>query len=292
VVNDLIADAERYVTLWRHCTYASAGEELTAPQLAMEDRHQVLFQALWTQFNDEEYAERIDRFFYRLQINGLADGFLCGKRVIDVGCGHGNFAHALLRAGAESVVGVDFGAASIAYAIQARDRLGMDPQRLTFVEGSAYALPVPDGEFDVAIQNGVFHHLDDEDAAYREVARVLKPGGWFWVYTDGSGAISHALWDASVHILRDVPRPIVLAFLDSLGLSAGKRYHLGDGLSATYRHTTARDLLARLERHGFGQARRIRSDFPTDFDDDVIAQDRWGREKFGEGDLRYLVQKV
>jgi hypothetical protein len=32
--------------------------------------------------------------------------------------------------------------------------------------------------------------------------------------------------------------------------------------------------------------------FPTDFDHDAIEADPWGREKFGDGDIRVLVQKL
>ncbi len=121
---------------------------------------------------------------------------------------------------------------------------------------------------------------------------MLKPGGWFWVYTDGQGAVSHELWDASVHILREVPHEFILEVLDSLGVEVNKRYHLGDGLNAVYRHTTWEELTARLERLGFGEFRRLVGGFPTDFDHDVIEQDPYGVEKFGSGDLRLLAQKV
>jgi hypothetical protein len=80
--------------------------------------------------------------------------------------------------------------------------------------------------------------------------------------------------------------------LDYLNIETGKRYHLGDGLNATYRHETWEGLTERLSMFGFGNFRRLVGGFPTDFDHDVIVQDRYGREKFGEGDLRLLAQKV
>jgi SAM-dependent methyltransferase len=213
-------------------------------------------------------------------------------RAIDFGCGHGNFAHALLKAGAASVLGIDYGEESIRYSLAARDRLGVPPEKLDFRVASVYDSGEPDGAYDFAVQNGVFHHLDDEDAAYREVHRVLRPGGWFWVYTDGAGAVSHDLWDASVHVLREVPHDAVLEVLDFLGVETNKRYHLGDGLNAVYRHTGYDDFIARLDGYGFGNPRRLVGGFPTDFDHDAIAADPFGREKFGDGDIRVLVQKL
>jgi ubiquinone/menaquinone biosynthesis C-methylase UbiE len=293
LVAGILRDAYAYVSAWRDSGFAEeAGPPLAREPIAMEARHEDLFQQLWTRFNDREYEDRIARYVHRLRINGLDAAWMDGRRCIDFGCGHGNFAHALLRAGAGYVYGLDFGSHSIEYAIRARDRLGVSPSRLEFAVGSVYDVAQPDAAFDFVIQNGVFHHLDDEDRAIAEVWRVLKPGGWFWVYTDGSGAISHDLWDASVHILRGVPQSFVLQCLDQLHLQTGKRYHLGDGLNAPYRHTTWAALTARLTRHGFGNFRRLVGGFDTDFDHDAIAADRYGPEKFGEGDLRCLAMKL
>lgn len=288
----LVQEAHAHLRAWAESGFIEGSSEpLGRPSEQMEERHHDLFQTLWVNFSEDDYEERIQRYTHRLEINALADGFLEGKDVIDFGCGHGNFLQACLRAGAATGLGIDYGEASIRYSQAARDRLGVSPERLDFRVASVYDCGAPDAAFDVAIQNGVFHHLDDEDAAYREVARVLRPGGWFWVYTDGAGAVSHDLWDASVHVLRDVPYDAVLEVLDFLGVETNKRYHLGDGLNAVYRHTGYDEFIARLEGYGFGNPRRLTGGFPTDFDHDVLAADRWGREKFGDGDIRVLVQK-
>jgi len=56
-------------------------------------------------------------------------------------------------------------------------------ERLLFMAGSAEAIPFPDASFDGAMMLKSLHHvpLDDMDQALAEVARVLKPGGWFYV---------------------------------------------------------------------------------------------------------------
>ena len=48
---------------------------------------------------------------------------------------------------------------------------------VTFREGFAEALPVPDGWADVVISNGALNLVPDKAAALQEMARVLKPGG-------------------------------------------------------------------------------------------------------------------
>jgi ubiquinone/menaquinone biosynthesis C-methylase UbiE len=293
LVRRLIEDAYSMLSAWREISFI---EDESAPvvqrqEMELEVGHHELFQKLWVNFSANDYEERIERYVHRLRINKLGN-LLQGARCIDFGCGHGNFAHALIQEGAAYVYGIDFGEQSIAYALNARDHLGVSPRRIEFKLESVYSVSQDDNGFDFAIQNGVFHHLENEDDAYREVWRVLKPGGWFWVYTDGAGGISYDLWDASVEMLRDIPHEFIIAHLDYLNIEVGKRYHLGDGLNAVYRHTSWAELTARLGRLGFGNFRRLTGGFPTDFDDDVIAADKYGREKFGEGDLRLLAQKI
>lgn len=291
-VQRLVGDAIAQLETWGEGLFIEGpSEALGGVSTQMESRHHDLFQDLWVNFSEADYEDRIARYTHRLAINELAEGFLREKQVIDFGCGHGNFLHACLRAGAAGGLGIDFGEASIRYAASARDRLGVSPDKLGFRVASVYDCGAEDASFDVAIQNGVFHHLDDEDAAYREVHRVLRPGGWFWIYTDGAGGVGHDLWDASVHVLREVPHAAILEVLDFLGVETNKRYHLGDGLNAVYRHTTYEDFLARLDSYGFGNPRRLVGGFPTDFDHDAIAEDPFGAEKFGSGDIRLLVQK-
>ena len=289
----LVREAHAQLVAWGEGGFIEGpSEPLGKPSDEMEERHHDLFQTLWVNFTEADYEDRIARYTHRLEINDLASGFLEGRRVIDFGCGHGNFLQACLKAGAASGLGIDYGEESIRYSQAARDRLGIPAERLDFRVASVYESGEPDESYDLAIQNGVFHHLDDEDAAYREAHRVLKPGAWFWIYTDGAGAVSHDLWDAAVHVLRNVPYDAVLEVLDFLGVETNKRYHLGDGLNAVYRHTTYDDFIALLEGYGFGNPRRLTGGFPTDFDHDVLEADPWGREKFGDGDIRVLVQRL
>ena len=289
----LIADARNQIAAWSEARFIEGDD---APQVKpsdeMEERHHDLFQDLWVNFSEDDYTDRIERYVHRLRINDLTGDFVRGKRVIDFGCGHGNFLEAFLSEGAEAGVGIDYGEESIRYAAAARDRLGVPAERLEFRVGSVYDSGEPDGSFDIAVQNGVFHHLDDEDTAYRELHRVLKPGGWAWFYTDGAGGVSYELWDASVRMLIGVPHQIVTEVLDFIGVETNKRYHLGDGLNAVYRHTTLEDYLARLEGYGFGNFRRLEGGFSTDFDGKRVESVPYGREKFGSGDLRILAQKV
>ncbi len=52
-------------------------------------------------------------------------------------------------------------------------------KNVAFQQGDVGALPYRDGAFDVVLSLNGFHAFPDKEAAYREVFRVLKPGGTF-----------------------------------------------------------------------------------------------------------------
>lgn len=58
-------------------------------------------------------------------------------------------------------------------------RADLDPGRFTLVQGDATALPLKDDCFDTVFMLGGIHHVNDRPALFREVARILKPGGRF-----------------------------------------------------------------------------------------------------------------
>lgn len=100
-----------------------------------------------------------------------------GERVVDVGSGGGLDSTIAARAVGDDgrVVGVDMTASMLDRATAAAGTVGLD--NLEFRQGLAEDLPVPDGWADVVISNGVLNLVPDKMRAYREIARVLRPGG-------------------------------------------------------------------------------------------------------------------
>jgi demethylmenaquinone methyltransferase/2-methoxy-6-polyprenyl-1,4-benzoquinol methylase len=99
------------------------------------------------------------------------------RRVLDVGCGPGELTTLAARQfrGAE-VVGVDFTGAMVERAAHRPDR-GRFGRRLEFGRASAMHLPFRPGSFDVVMSAFVVRNLVDLRGAYRELRRVLVPGG-------------------------------------------------------------------------------------------------------------------
>ena len=94
-----------------------------------------------------------------------------GSRVLDLGSGPGNVAEIFAQAGA-AVTGVDFSPQMVKMA-QSRH------PRIMFRQANVEQLPFDDGGFDAVVSNFVVHHLARPEVVFREVSRVLKPGGRF-----------------------------------------------------------------------------------------------------------------
>ena len=100
-----------------------------------------------------------------------------GERIVDAGSGAGfDSLVAAHQVGLNGhVVGVDMTPEMLDKSAATTDILGL--QNVEFRKGLLEAMPVEDGWADVVISNGVINLCPDKVAAYREVFRVLKPGG-------------------------------------------------------------------------------------------------------------------
>lgn len=97
--------------------------------------------------------------------------------VLDIGCGHGrSMATLAARAPKGRVAGADPSALMVEIA-RKRNRRLVRASRVDVAVAGAEALPWPDGAFDKALCVHVVYFWTDIDAAFREIARVLKPGG-------------------------------------------------------------------------------------------------------------------
>lgn len=100
---------------------------------------------------------------------------LAGKRVLDYGCGVGDFAVELLARGAR-VDGIDIAASYVEESRRTAEAGGFPADRYAFHVMDGHALTFADETFDLVIGNGILHHLDCA-IALDEIHRVLKPGG-------------------------------------------------------------------------------------------------------------------
>lgn len=137
-----------------------------------------------------DHADRYDQLASRL-LHGLyarvaadvaAAGLDDGARVLDVGTGPGRVPLAIAQAlPGLRVEGLDLSAEMIARARRNAADAALD-DRVRFTVGDVADLPHPDATFDLIVSTMSQHHWPDAAAGFRELRRVLRPGGQIWIY--------------------------------------------------------------------------------------------------------------
>ncbi len=131
-------------------------------------------------FDDGKAYERLMGRWSRLAGDKFLDWIDAPKNLnwIDVGCGNGAFTEVLIaRCAPAAVTGVDPSDGQLAFA---RTRPGV--KMAQFRVADAQSLPFPDNSFDAASMALVITFIPDPLKAAKEMARVVKPGGWVATY--------------------------------------------------------------------------------------------------------------
>ena len=121
-------------------------------------------------------AEAVDAFCGVSNVAVFA-GIPEGATVLDLGCGAGlDSLIAARRAGpAGTVFAIDFSDTMLERTAKAAEAAGCG--NVVVRRADAEALPLEDASIDVAIVNGIFNLNPAREAIFRELARVVRPGG-------------------------------------------------------------------------------------------------------------------
>lgn len=99
-----------------------------------------------------------------------------GDTVLDLGCGAGLDLLVAAERGAGKLIGVDFSVPMLDRAQLAVESAAQQ-HRITLVHGSAQRTPLVSASVDVAMVNGLFNLNPDRSSVFRELFRLLRPGG-------------------------------------------------------------------------------------------------------------------
>ncbi len=122
-----------------------------------------------------EHADEPDRYCIQLYDYTVSTAELAGRDVLEVGSGRGggaSYLHRYLRPA--STVGVDYSHQAITFSRTTHRAPG-----LSFRQGDAEALPFEDNTFDVVVNVESSHCYGSMPTFLGQVARVLRPGGYF-----------------------------------------------------------------------------------------------------------------
>jgi ubiquinone/menaquinone biosynthesis C-methylase UbiE len=138
--------------------------------------------------------------YHRLLLEPYLDRLaekLGSARALDLGCGTGVVSCALAQRGFD-VLGVDHSQDMLAIAEQKIAAANVRG-KCRFVVGDVRELAIGDDQFECVTCQGLLHHLGDFEPCLRELERVLRPGGYFYISEPCSDATAlhralRALW--------------------------------------------------------------------------------------------------
>ncbi|MET0134543.1 MAG: methyltransferase domain-containing protein [Kibdelosporangium sp.] len=122
----------------------------------------------------------------------LRDILQRAPEVVHPQSGHGLDDVALIRAGAASVIGVDFSSVAVGAAQRRADELGV---ACRYVVAQLPGMPLPDSSADLVYTGkGALIWMNDLRAWARDIVRVLRPGGHLFIY-EAHPAVPLWTWD-------------------------------------------------------------------------------------------------
>lgn len=105
-----------------------------------------------------------------------------GDVLLELGCGEGSLCERALNADAGSYIGLDISEVGVRKAF-AKYHKALD-LNFYFVVGDAEQLPFKGGYFDSCVSQWLFEHVPNPQASFKEIFRILKNGGRFYLDTN------------------------------------------------------------------------------------------------------------
>jgi SAM-dependent methyltransferase len=136
---------------------------------------------LYTTVRDKTYYSEIDRYLGRYMAGAK------GQSVLDLACGPGRLA--MLASPDTRIVGVDVSGVAIEMARERHAGLA----NFSFERMDAHKLAFPDASFDHVLFVDAIEHVFDVEDVFAEAARVLKPGGGFFVTVANRDSVNQIL---------------------------------------------------------------------------------------------------
>ncbi len=161
-----VFDKTGHIKICKECGY-----KFTSPRIATTKEISDMDQKYEREFIKGFDPARAEHLYLRRV--GLVRKYLSRGAILDVGAGPGTFLYFLKAAGNYQLHGTEVSQACVACA---KNGLGV-----LLDQGILEAIRYPDASFDGVVLLHVFEHLPDPVVTLREIARILKPGGFVFI---------------------------------------------------------------------------------------------------------------
>jgi SAM-dependent methyltransferase len=142
---------------------------MAAPQDEYDDRMLTMLQLIWGEgFLSPGGPQAVREIVAGMDLDGL--------EVLDIGCGLGGLDQVLVGLGQCRVTGLDV-AKPLVMRAQERIRAAGQDRQIQFRHYDPGPLPFADSSFDLVFGKDSWLHIEDKDSFFREIVRILKPGG-------------------------------------------------------------------------------------------------------------------
>lgn len=240
---DAVHDANLFrKRFWKFIYDRVAGQQPEAFRMMnygyLEDEHTV----------EDLRGEELGRRLY-LHVAGAID--LTGRTILDVGAGRGGgLVHVTQALSPKAAFGLDLAPKAVALA----RRMAVGVPGVSFFQGDAEEMPFGDASFDTVLNVESSHCYPSRSRFFREVRRVLVPGGSFlyadFFQADALAAVRGALRDAPFEIVED--RDITAQVLSALRRDEARKLALIDR-APRWRRGALRNFAATTDSRTYAQ---------------------------------------
>ena len=168
-----------------------------------------------------------------------------GMRIVDVGCGTGDFTRYLATfvPGRSTIIGVDARRASLK-AVESETAKELLKARISYRQGDAYKIPVEDEWADLTCCRTLMMHLTEPLKAVKEMARVTRKGGTVAAFERGSIRTGFIPGDEK---LTKLALRLSEAYVDGVRKLESKYFKIGERLPTIFREAGLSGIMVEIQ---------------------------------------------
>jgi ubiquinone/menaquinone biosynthesis C-methylase UbiE len=194
-------------------------------------------------------------------------GIKQGQRIVDVGCGTGDFTLNLARLsrGRSKILGVDKSEKSIKTAVAETRKAGLS-RMVSYRIGDVHDLPVEDGYSDLTCCRTLLMHLVDPVKAVREMARITRTGGSVAALEGIFGERRASFYDPNDEAYSSLVKQALEAWFNGIRKLEGKEFRIGEKLPGIFKKAGLTGIRAEVQTDAwlYGDPRRKLGDVKAD----------------------------